>query len=663
MEFQAANLSISCLIETHQHMESCKEGFLRLFADAHGRGSGTEKGVLARFAPKQEKRVYLSTSLGYENETHIDLIQIRNERQKLYTFLEAQLDILKRNDAKLGYDGWVDFRHIFTQNVELRFRKIVADTRRSLNDVMLFDQTMATVAFFKAALAYVLLKGWKEPSTNDIAYKYRWRLLRIGLNGPSFWGNSMRIGDILAREELVTEALDEVKILLETAYPLGTEAYRDENGSIFIIPDIDSLPSDIDSAQTLESLIQGVALRNFAGEATFLKLLPSESTRNTLSFGEIVARPLQPPIPDIDYLRLAWRDQEKVKDICPVCGQRPQSSNIKTSTREICDICAKRRDNRSIQWFKDLSSTIWIDEIADNTGRLALLTAQFDLRSWLSGAVYNTIHSFNIESRLLYDPKRKIQYDFALADLITDIQIGLADGSKLPDFRKRSLLGKLILDDNRDRILNTVKAFYTIRLTDTDLKNVPGFSEAERLALEMIRLTPSFSRIHRVWQTTQEFWQNIAANLSEEVGKTNLRLRIRGIFKGIGERLGISHTYELNAEGFHLSVTYVAEGEFLTVDNLCRISVLLKAQEESCSDSSGAVRHMRSLLLQAQFVVLEEPTGYGNPKKPLGKLQITHIAIDATPYTPAIPENSRGYIVQCLLETPPIEFSRISTVS
>jgi len=641
-ELQATNISISQLNETHQNIKGCKYGFLKLFADTHGRGSGTEKGVLARFAPKQEKIVYSSTSLGYETNTNIDLTQILDERQKFYTFLEVQLDNLKRNSAKLGHDEWVRFRHDFIQRIEQSFRSTVAETRRPLNDVTLLDQTMATVAFFKAALAYILLKGWKEPGVGDVAEKHRWRLLRVGLDGLSFWGNSIRISDILARRKLITESLDEVKILLETTYPLGMEVYRDENGSIFIIPDIDDLPSYIDdSTQTLGDQIQSIALRIFADEAKFIKLLPSENTRNTLSFGQAVVRPLPPPQPDINSLTSEWRDQKRVKDICPVCGLRPQSLNTKASTRKICDICAKRRDNRSEQWFKNLSSTIWIDEIADSAGRLALLTAQFDLSSWLSGTIYNTIHSFDIAPRTLEDPGRNNKkYDFKFNDLITDIKNGLTYRGKPPAFNDESPLGKLVLSANRDQTANTVQAFYDIRIVDTDLAGIDTskLSREERLALEMVRLSPSFSRLYRVWHTTQTFWQEIISDFKAEtqVGEISPRLRIRGVFKGRGERLGISHTYELKMDNVNLSITSIADGEFLTVDNLQRTSILLNVPEESHNDYSSAARHIQRHLLHTRSFDLEEPTGYGSPNKLLGKFQVTDVVIEPTPYVPAI---------------------------
>src|SRR5579884_4066177 len=95
-DFQTQKLSIFNLIENHQESlktlyENGSSGFLRLMVEAHGRGSGMEKGVLARFAPGQKDKVYLSTSLGYEVSPYIDLVNIYDKRQVLYNFLQIRL--------------------------------------------------------------------------------------------------------------------------------------------------------------------------------------------------------------------------------------------------------------------------------------------------------------------------------------------------------------------------------------------------------------------------------------------------------------------------------------------------------------------------------------------------------------------------------------------
>ncbi len=634
-EFQARGLSIFNLIKNHRNPQA-SSGFLRLMADAHGRGSGTEKGVLNRFAQGQEKEVYLSTSLGREEKTYIDLVKVRDERQNFYKLLEEKLRFLEGRHAKLGEDGWLNIRQELIQEIERFFQMAVAETRRPLNDVTLFDQTLASVAFFKASLAQNLLMGWREPYTENVTEQYRWRLLRIGLDGLTFWRDSVRISDLLARKELVERVLDSIQVLLEVTFPLGFEIYRDENGSIFIVPDLQSLPekTSIGDRQTLEEYIQAIAYKIFSGE-TILSLDSSDRTRNMLSFGKLATKELPHPRPSIQWLRQEWRGEEKGIDICPVCGLRPQGPTRKALNRKACDECERRRANRSKEWLQNRSTTIWIDEVSDIDGRLALLVAQYGITDWLSGGAFNTVLTFDPQSRQLTDTKRGNKtYDFDLSTLITDIQKGLRGNTT--QFRK-DLLGSLVLDDARGHS-NAVRAFYNLRIADTDLDSATALSESERLALSMLRQSPSFARIERTWESTHNFWKEIESSFVSSIGQINVRLKIQGTFVPRSESqdtLTISHSYELELGNTSLSIVQANEGLFVIVDNLHRTALLLGASKAECTDDSSAAEYILMRLEGGVFDV-EEPTGYGSPNKVLGKLQITSVSLENTAYTPAI---------------------------
>jgi CRISPR-associated Csx11 family protein len=624
-EFQANGLSILSMIESHRNPQ-VSNGFLRLLADAHGRGSSVEKGVLVRFAPEQ-KNVYLSTSLGHEPGSKIDLAEIGSKRQKLYKFLEEHLDVLKAHGATLGLEEWFRFRQNFLLTIEQAFHTSVAETRLPLNDVTLYDQTFASVAFFKASLAQNLLQGWQEPNVVDIGKKYRWHILRVGLEGLKFWGDSVRIGDILARKASFLDALDRIKTLLEFTYPLGLEIYRDENGSAFIVPDVDKLLHCSNGTSTLEELIQNIAYESSSAEA-LLDLSLSERTRSTQSFGKMVTEPLPSPHPSANWIRNEWQGGEKTGDICPVCGLRPQGPRAKS--RKVCDKCEKRRTGSSARWLQKMSTTIWIDEIANTDGRIALLVAKFGLDHWLSGSFHNTILSFDPSARNLLDPDRHLSYNFNFPELLQDCQRGLKYRGNPPSFSNTSLLGKLVLNDNRDRTSNTVQAFYNIRITDTNLEKAESLTEAERLALEMIRLSPSFSRIFRIWESTQIFWRQIEADLVGVIDKISARLKIITENQSV---LVASRTYELKIGDVNLSIVCSKSDEYFTVDNLCRTAWLLS--NEKYTDEGKAAEYIRTYLGNRAFDV-EEPTGYGSSNKVIGRLHVTSVTLETTPYIPAI---------------------------
>ncbi len=193
-ELGAEALSIFDLIRNHRN-RNAPSGLERLMWDAHGRGSGIEKGALNRFAPGQRTTVYPATAIGSEF-SEIDLDKLQERRKALYADLQQALEQLRTSDATLD---WATLRSTLIRRLETDFRCSVAETRRPLNDVTIFDQTAASVALFKTALAQNLLVGWKEPNQQSIPNKYRWRVLRVGFDGLTFWGQSARLTDVIAQ--------------------------------------------------------------------------------------------------------------------------------------------------------------------------------------------------------------------------------------------------------------------------------------------------------------------------------------------------------------------------------------------------------------------------------------------------------------------------------
>ncbi|MGB9879928.1 MAG: CRISPR-associated protein Csx11, partial [Anaerolineae bacterium] len=408
-------MSFFDLIKDHRNPHAAS-GLARLMWDAHGRGSGIEKGVLERFAPEQQTTVYPATALGRELAA-VDLDDLKTRRRQLYDALECWLQDLKDANAAVG---WATFRRNLISRLEQEFRVTVAETRRPMNDVTMFDQTAASVAMFKAALAQNLFVGWKEPTQTAVADKYKWRILRVGIDGPGFWGRAARLSDLLARKALLAPALDAARTLLEETYPLGMEVYRDENGSLFIVPDMaDLLEMTVDGSRLHDHLskITATAL----DEEASCRLELSQPTRNMLVLGRLATAVLPEPTPSPQWLQTVWRKDPN--DICPVCGLRPQGPGKKAIARKVCDVCEQRRANRSGQWVENLSSTIWTDEVADINGRLALVVGSFGLDPWLGGSAFSSVLMFDPATRQLTDEDRKDkQYDFDYNQLLQDLQ-------------------------------------------------------------------------------------------------------------------------------------------------------------------------------------------------------------------------------------------------
>jgi hypothetical protein len=460
------------------------------------------------------------------------------------------------------------------------FTEAPGDTRRPVNEVTLWEWSHAVAALYKAALAKDQLTG-AEPQMNirDLS----WRLLSIRIDSAGFLGRAARISDLLGRRRELEKALDRVRGLLEEEYPLGTEVYRDENGSVFVVPDLAcllDLTKDEDGGERLAELI----LERFAagqdGRRLDGEVVPSLYVDREPWTGSAAPREGRRQVPPIaqhledvpathaDPGKVSeWWVGRKPTDLCPVCGLRPQGApglasdeRDKARERKLCHVCEQRRQDRSRVWLGDLATTVWMDEVADRHGRIALLVGQFGIDGWLK-------------------PDGMVGTLFVIPP---------GQGSSAP-------------------------------------KNA------------------SFARLRRVWETTKRFWVEVREGLSEaeQVGARSPRLRIRGSFHADpgGDKLAKSQAYELLLGGSRLSIACEEDDEsFLTTENLQRFARVLSPGGESPVDYSAAVWRVADRLRgQRDGLEVEEPTGYGSPNKLKGKLHISEVLPEPTPYTPVVP--------------------------
>jgi len=298
---------------------------------------------------------------------------------------------------------WNDLAQVAQKRQNLRehisslFSQTVADSRRPINEVDLWSWGAFVGALYKTSLAGALLKG-----TTPEPQKLQWRLLSVRVDGLAYISNVARIPDLLARQQLLDKALDAVCDLLEVTYPLGSEVYRDENGSVLIVPDVPDLLDASDG--------QGVTLREGIVRAfsqiTDGELLPEVTLEQNPWWGqdpkwsrnspnatndrlpdvkEMLTIPFIASV-DVSAIESLWRGKAGNWELCPVCRLRPMEEG-----REACTHCEKRRGSRIADWKRDPRRTIWMDEIADANGRVALIVGKFGLDDWLSGDLVQTM--------------------------------------------------------------------------------------------------------------------------------------------------------------------------------------------------------------------------------------------------------------------------------
>lgn len=293
-------------------------------------------------------------------------------------------------------------RETLLKETQSLFSTVGADTRRPINEISLWDWGLLVGALYKTALASVALG--KQSPTHDL----RWRLLSVRTDALAYFSNVSRLPDLAARQNTLQTAINNVQTLLETEYPLATEVYRDENGSLYVVADLANL-LDLQngSDQTLLSLIKD----QFASDGEIVPDItldpnpwwgqdPDRAGNNHKipPAGSILSSPVTWQS-DADAVHEAWNEQRHT--VCPICGLRP----IINRKADYCQICGERRKGRVKDWLQDQSKTIWLDEVADRNGRLALITGTFDLTNWLDGSLVETM--FVIEPPISKTPLTK----------------------------------------------------------------------------------------------------------------------------------------------------------------------------------------------------------------------------------------------------------------
>ncbi len=292
-------------------------------------------------------------------------------------------------------------RNVLREKISALLSTTVADSRRPINEVDLWSWGALVGALYKSALAGVLLTGTIPQASN-----LRWRLLGIRVDGLDYISNVDRISDLLARQALLTDALDKVRGLLEVEYPLGSEIYRDQNGSVYVVPDLSNLLALQDtngiSLETLvhrafdQGTVKGESQLRLDGEVLPMLILeqrswwgqdpnwPNSSQDELPGIGQMLAKSIITTA-SVNAVKGYWQDAQG-KPLCPVCRLRPMEEG-----REACKICLDRRTSRIETWVKKPDQTIWMNEIADHNGRVALLVGRFGLDDWLSGDLVQTM--------------------------------------------------------------------------------------------------------------------------------------------------------------------------------------------------------------------------------------------------------------------------------
>ncbi len=422
---------------------------LHLLQIAHGWASATDKPGgpsegIGRYvlrdpalAPAPQRQLFRSSvradAFGYESGPIVD--------QVLYHTCE--FDEALRQALAAGAAGRRDLLGAAARHLGVG----IADTQRPINEVTVLDHGTSAAAMLKPLLAQVILDhsrgltnlvqkieypssdGPKERIAED---NVRLRLLAIRADGLRFMASSNTLRDVEGRRAAFSDGLNAVQTLLEHDIPIANEVYRDEQGSIFVVPDICDLldwtcETSSHGTPTLRDAIRHAFLQATSDEIDLVigplsgsaaaRSQPSQhplddaddSLTAFLPTAAEIGRPVPAPTPPTETMRHWWQKEANTvvnPEPCLICGVRPRARPRPATPPGLCDTCRERRGRRSRDWLTAIHAdpgyragydsrlgerSIWLDEIADHNGGLALIVGAFALQDWLGGDLIETI--------------------------------------------------------------------------------------------------------------------------------------------------------------------------------------------------------------------------------------------------------------------------------
>jgi len=450
-------------------------------------------------------RIRIASAFGYEAE--IQWKDWQDQRKQIIDWVLANWNTPLRLHAK----KWQRFAPM---------RNALGDTQRPINEISLWDYSSAVAALFKTAVARAVITDEKlKPSD------MRWRLVSVRLDALDFLSRSNQIADLIARHQLLKDAYRVIQHLLEVEIPIGACVYADENGLVFVLPEIpgwsdseiqealsEQIYKALDDPKSLETATSSApALYGAADLRPSVEIGPARRGKK-LQLQEVLPQeePLSTPNPD--QVKKWW--EGVAEERCTICGLRPQGyiepglpafvQKTKARERHLCGVCLARRGRRAEEWAGRPDETIWIDEIADVNGRVALIVGCFGLEHWLDGT------------------------------LVRSLAIGT--------------------DQNGNWLAKP----------------------------------PTFARIQRVWRTTAEFWESVRSETIEQLKDDRRRLHLwlngqpdLGHYHAYELNLGLTRMNVV-----WIPPRGGQEGHLISVDNLQYVAKQLGAEESIYKDAA-----------------------------------------------------------------------------
>lgn len=643
------------IITEHHDKETTKK-LIKLIQFCDRLDSADDKGIVREKQPMNE--TFINSPFGYSRQ-RIDLECLK---PRLECLSHQLTDLFSKYVSDL-----IDItalREDMISNLEFAFSQALGETRKPSNDVTLWDHSHSTASLFKSMLCMMALKE----TPNE-----QWRLFGFCWNGAGFVDKGKKIADILERHRIIENIRKELKQKFEDEIPVGNAVYEDTNGIYFTFPD---LAGQVLEAAARECAREGLEIiRRKSEDEIFPFFIVSESSRTLTILADVLkSASLKRKIPkmspllyiggDLDGERIADNPDPRFiigdQDICPSCQFRP-----KPVKSEVCDVCKDRGEKRREKWFLEREQTIWIDEIADENGNVALITLSFDLDRWLDGSMIQTIYSQSLKD--WYSKKGEgihSNRDY-MRRISESIGIEIEDGVSKKDlatYFMRFFMHEVSGDPNfqngsnnillRARVLSTF--FEELNATHEekdkngqDNSNYVGkvwenlklrIEDVERILDYLFTQNSSPARLYRIWKETEEFFGFVIRRMKE--GEYNYRWkRFRFetdvskliLKKSISVKEKTSYILKIQKlEPENLLVLHHSNGEFFTIESLSKFTFEIRGKSKKIRGIEAVRKALETSLI---YHLAEEDTPSENL---LDHEQRISISSDEEEYYPLI---------------------------
>lgn len=453
---------------------------------------------------------------------------------------------LKRNDYYTN-PNWQEIREFIFNRVKPWYSKLLSDSRYPVNDVSLWDQAYMTASMFKAVLSNLVLGSSKLETYQNNPSSIKWRILGIQYDKLGLAEKGFKPAHIDWYRNISKEIDNKIKELLEYEYPIGNEVYRDETGIYFIVgEDLGDGEGDLAILRSNLNEIKEKILEIFKEKSLdefYPAIFLTKASRGLMNLTYLLEKARE------NFLKSDWSKKDLALNlgegypigICQICGQRLFFENDERhENKNVCKTCYDNKTKGRVdKWLNDRAGeTIWTSELKDKNDRLALVVMKFELMDWLNGDLLNT-SSLQIGINLGNDVKELVNtldeifkkgQDKKVGDTILKKYIDKAlHGLKIEHNKiiESFLLERSIGDrweefiykalgdwneHNKKPIKNKID-FDNRKIEWSNLTNKDIEFLSILILQFLLRKNPSPARIRRIWESTQEFFEEIEEKL------------------------------------------------------------------------------------------------------------------------------------------------------